>query len=66
MKLHGACAVLLVLSCLASVQGCSGSSEQPRTGTVSALVGDYVGSLVRLRRHCVVLDAAANGCSLTQ
>jgi hypothetical protein len=40
MKLCGVFVPLLVLSCLALTQGCSDSSEQPRTGTVSALVID--------------------------
>ena len=40
MKLCRTLVVMLVLSCLALLQGCSDSSEQPRTGTVSALVID--------------------------
>jgi len=40
MKLHGALAPMVALCCLALFQGCSDSPEQPRTGTVSALVID--------------------------
>ncbi|MDH3215838.1 MAG: carboxypeptidase-like regulatory domain-containing protein [Candidatus Krumholzibacteria bacterium] len=40
MKHCGTLALMLVLSCLVFWQGCSDSPEQPKTGTVSALVID--------------------------
>ncbi len=40
MKLCGTLVLIVVVSCLALFQGCSDSPEQPRIGTVSALVID--------------------------
>ncbi len=40
MRFCGSLVLVLVLFCLALSQGCSDSPEQPRTGTVSALVID--------------------------